>query len=69
MSYVYVRCWIFLQTFQTYICIQANIVDPDQTAPRGRSSLIWVHTVCKKDLKNHKQMTKQMTCSDWQFKG
>ena len=26
-------CWIFLQTFQTYFCIQANSVDPDQTAP------------------------------------
>ena len=39
MSSVYVICWIFLQTFQTYFCIQANSVDPDQT------SLIWVHTV------------------------
>ena len=35
MSSVYVVCWIFLQTFQTYFCIQANSVDPDQTAPRG----------------------------------
>ena len=25
-------------------------MDPDQTAPR--SSLIWVHTVCKNDLKS-----------------
>ena len=24
-----------LQTFQTYFCIQANSVDPDQTAPLG----------------------------------
>ena len=35
MSSVYVVCLIFLQTFQTYFCIQANSVDPDQTAPRG----------------------------------
>ena len=35
MSSVYVVCWIFLQTFQTYFCILANSVDPDQTAPRG----------------------------------
>ena len=35
MLSVYVVCWIFLQTFQTSFCIQANIVDPDQTAPRG----------------------------------
>ena len=38
---------MFLQTFQTYFCIQANIVDPDQTA---RSSLIWVHIVYKNDF-------------------
>ena len=25
-------CWIFLQYFQAYFCIQANSVDPDQTA-------------------------------------
>ena len=43
MSSVYVVCWIFLQTFQTYFGIQANSVAPDTTAPRG---------VCKKDLKS-----------------
>ena len=32
---VYVVSWIFLQTFQTYFCMQANSVDPDQTAPKG----------------------------------
>ena len=31
MSSVYVVCWIFLQTFQTYFCMLANSVDPDQT--------------------------------------
>ena len=35
MLSVYVVFWIFLQTFQTYFCIQANSVDPDQTAPTG----------------------------------
>ena len=35
LSSVYVVCWIFLQTFQTYFCIQANTVDPDQTAPKS----------------------------------
>ena len=34
MSSIYVVCWIFLQTFQTYFCILANRVDPVQTAPR-----------------------------------
>ena len=35
MSSVYVVCWIFLQTFQIYFCIQANSLDQDQTAPSG----------------------------------
>ena len=35
MSFVYAVYWIFLQTFQIYFCIQANSVEPDQTAPRG----------------------------------
>ena len=35
MLSVFVVCWIFLQTFQTYFCIQANSVDPDQTATKG----------------------------------
>ena len=32
---IYVVCLILLQTFQTYFCIQANSLDPDQTAPKG----------------------------------
>ena len=44
MSSVYAICWIVLQTFQTYFCIQANSVDPDQTAPKG------LQTVCKNDF-------------------
>ena len=44
MPSVYVVCWIFLQTFQTYFCIQANSMDPDQTAP------IWDQNVCKNDF-------------------
>ena len=35
MLSVYVVCWIFLQSFQTSFCMQANSVDPDQTAPKG----------------------------------
>ena len=59
MLSVYVIFWIFLQTFQTCFCIQANSVDPDQTAPRGA---VWSgSTVCKNDFQNHKQMTKQVT--------
>ena len=90
MSSVYVICWIVLQTFQTYFCIQANSMDPDQTAAKeilnnfpiqmlwssykciGKQTwpcrkkvkyqrTIWVHTVCRNDFQNHKQMTKQTT--------
>ena len=64
MSSVYVDCWIFLQTFQTYFYIQANSVDPDQ-----RSSLIWVHIVCKKWLLKSQADDKAAdNCCDWQFK-
>ena len=66
MLSVYVVCWKFLQTFQAYFCIQANSVDPDQTA---RSSLIWVHTVCQNDLKSQADGKADNICCDWQFKG
>ena len=39
----YVVCWIFLQTFETYFCIQANSVDLEEPS-------IWVHTVWKNDF-------------------
>ena len=60
MLSVYVVCWIFLQTFQTYFCIQANSVDPDQTALKGA---VWSGSTlfAKMTFKSHKQMTKQMT--------
>ena len=54
---VFVVCWIFLQTFQTYFCILANSVDPDQTAPKG----------CL--LKSQADGKADDTCSEWQFKG
>ena len=61
MSSVYVICWIFLQTFQTYFCIQAN-VDPDQTAPRGS-------TLFAKMTKSQADNKADDNCCDWQFKG
>ena len=68
MSSVYVFHWIFLQTFQTYFCIQANSVDPDQTAPRGA---VWSgSTVCKNDfLKSQADDKADDNCCDWQLKG
>ena len=60
MSSVYVVCWIFLQTFQTYFFIQSNSVGPDQTACRGA---VWSGSTLFAEMtfKNHKQMTKQTT--------
>ena len=68
MSSVYVVCWIFLQTFQTYFCIQANSVDPDQTAPRGA---VWSGSTlfAKITLKSQADDIADNICCDWQFKG
>ena len=63
MSSVYVICWIFLQTFQTYFCIQANNVDSDQTADLGP------HCLQKWLLKSQVDDKADDNCCDWQFKG
>ena len=68
MSSVYIICWIFLQTFQTYFCIQANSVDPDQTAPRRA---VWSGSTlfAKWLLKSQAYDKADDNCCDWQFKG
>ena len=61
MSSVYVVCWIFLQTFQTYFCIQANSVDPDQTAPKGAvwsGSTLFAEVTFNVTSRRQKQTTK-----------
>ena len=64
LSSVYVICWIFLLTFQTYFCIQANSVNPDQTGPRGA---VWSGaTLFAKMTADDKA---DGSCCDWQFKG
>ena len=60
MSSVYVVCWIFLQTSQSYFFAYWQTVWT-QIRLLLRSSLIWVHTVCRNDFQNHKQKTKQTT--------
>ena len=66
MSSVYVVWWIFLHTFQTYFSIQANSVDPDQTAPRGA---VWSGSTQKWLLKSQADDIADDNCCDWQFKG
>ena len=68
MSSVYVVWWIFLQYFQTYFCIPANIVGPDQTAPKEQSDL-GPHCLQKWLLKSQADDNADENCCDWQFKG
>ena len=69
MSSVYVVCWIFLQTFQTYFCIQANSVDPDQTAPLKKGS-VWSGSTlfAKWLLKSQADDKADDSSCDWCFK-
>ena len=59
MLFVYVICWIFLQTFQTYFCIQA----PRRAVWSG-STLF-----AKMTLKSQADDKAAGNCCDWQFKG
>ena len=67
MSSVYVVCWIFLQTFQTYFCMQANSVDPDQTAKE--QSDLDPHCLQKWLLKSQADDKADNSSCDWRFKG
>ena len=62
MSSVYVVCWIFLQTFQTYFCIPANSMDPDQTA-------LGPHCLQKWLLKSQADDKADDNSCEWRFKG
>ena len=66
MLSVYV-IWIFLQTFQTYFCIQANSVDPDQTAPE--QSDLGPYCLQKWLLKSQADDKADDNSCDWRFKG
>ena len=67
MSSVYVVCWIFLQTFQTYFCIQADSVDPDQTLKE--QSDMGPHCLQKWLLKSQADDKADDNSCDWRFKG
>ena len=62
MSSVYVVCWIFLQTFQTYFRIQANSVDPDQSDLGPHCLQNWL-------LKSQADDKADDNSCDWHFKG
>ena len=69
MSSVYVVCWIFLQTFQTYFCIRANSMGPDQTAPP--KGAVWSGSTlfAKWLLKSQADDKADDNSCDWRFKG
>ena len=60
MSSVYVVYWIFLLTFQTFSCIQANSVEQSDLGP---------HCLQKWLLKSQADEKADDNCCDWQFKG
>ena len=62
MSSVSVVCWIFLQTFQTYFCIQANSVDPDLEEQSDQDP----HCLQKWHLKSQAD---DKADDNWHFKG
>ena len=67
---VYVVCWIFLQTFQTYFCILANSVDPDQIRLLlEEQSDLGPYCLQKWLLKSQADDKADDNCCDWQFKG
>ena len=63
MSSVYVVCWIFLQTFQTYFCIQAVWSDLKEQSDLGP------HCLQKWLLKSQADDKADNNSCDWQFKG
>ena len=58
MSSVYVVCWIFLQSFQTYFCIQANSEQSD----------LGPHCLQKWLLKSQADDKADDNSCDWRFK-
>ena len=59
MSSVYVVCWILLQTFQTFFCIQAN--------SEKEQSDLGPHCLQKWLLKSQADDKADDGCCDWQF--
>ena len=65
---VSVVCWIFLQTFQIYFCIQANNVTLIRLLLEVQSDL-GPHYLQKWLLKSQADDKADDNCCDWQFKG
>ena len=68
MLSVYVVCWIFLQTFQTYFCIEANSVDQIRQLLEEQSDL-GPHCLQKWLLKSQADDKADDNCCVWHLKG
>ena len=67
MSSVYVVCWIFLQTFQTYFCIGLTMWTLIRLLLEEQSDL-GPHWSQKWLLKSQADEKADDNCCDWQFK-
>ena len=69
MSSVYVVCWIFLQTFQTYFFAYLQTVWTQIRLLLEEQSDLGPHCLHKWLLKSQADDKADDNCCDWQFKG
>ena len=68
MSSVYVICWIFLQTFQTYFPYRQTVWTQIRLLLEEQSDL-GPHCLQKWLLKSQADDKADNNCCDWRFKG
>ena len=69
MSSVYVVCWIFLQTFQTYFFAYQQTVWTQIRLLLKEQSDLGPHYLQKWLLKSQAEDKADDNCCDWRFKG
>ena len=70
MSSVYVVCWIFLQTFQTFFCIQETVLTLIRLLLKEQEqSDLGPHCLQKWLLKSQADDKAEDNSCDWHFKG
>ena len=68
MPSIYEVCWLFLQTFQTYFCIQATVWTLIRLLLKEQSDL-GPHCLQKWLLKSQADDKAVNNSCDWRFKG
>ena len=71
MSSVYVVCWIFLQTFQTFFffAYRQTVWTLIRLLLEGQSDLVGPHGLQKWLLKSQADDKADDNCCEWHFKG